>query len=165
MPWRYCLGVSVKSRSQLVRQLQQIFVLLDDGDRRALRATGLTPTQYSLLRAVDESPRRELTVSRLADVLLCTRGNAARLVRRLQDGGLVGTKEDPRDQRLRIVTVTAEGRRRLTAAADELERADLRRLSRLTPEELGELSDLTDRLAGALVQDLTERDEDGQRVG
>ncbi|HWC21449.1 MAG TPA: MarR family transcriptional regulator [Flexivirga sp.] len=147
----------MNSRSQLVRQLQQIFVLLDDGDRRALRRIGLTPTQYALLRAVDESPLRELTVSRLADVLLCTRGNAARLVRRLQDGGLTSTREDADDQRLRIVTLTAEGRSRLKAAAAALRTADDRRLDALSAKDLRVLSELTERLAGELGRDLAER--------
>lgn len=140
-----------------MRQLQQIFVLLDDGDRRALRRIGLTPTQYALLRAVDESPLRELTVSRLADVLLCTRGNAARLVRRLQDGGLTSTREDADDQRLRIVTLTAEGRSRLKAAAAALRTADDRRLDALSAKDLRVLSELTERLAGELGRDLAER--------
>lgn len=140
-----------------MRQLQQIFVLLDDGDRRALRRIGLTPTQYALLRAVDESPLRELTVSRLADVLLCTRGNAARLVRRLQDGGLTSTREDADDQRLRIVTLTAEGRSRLKAAAAALRSADDRRLDALSAKDLRVLSELTERLAGELGRDLAER--------
>lgn len=140
--------------NELVQQLQQIYVLLDDGDRRALRHAGLTPTQYTLLRCLDESPERELTVSRLAEVMLCTRGNATRLVQRLEEAGLIGTRGDDRDQRLVLVGLTGEGEHRLGTARARLAEANERRLRGMSRADLRSLAELAGTLAGLLAKDL-----------
>lgn len=142
--------------SDFVRTLQQIYVLLDDGDRHALGSVGLTPTQYTLLRCIDESSERRLAVSRLAAVMLCTRGNATRLVKRLHAAGLVDTHPDDRDQRLVVVAITAEGTRRLRAARTQLDAANARRLRGLPPADLRTLAELTNRLAAVLAHDLAD---------
>lgn len=139
---------------ELVQQLQQIYVLLDDGDRRALRHAGLTPTQYTLLRCLDESAARELTISRLAEVMLCTRGNATRLVQRLEEAGLVGTRGEARDQRLVLVGLTDEGEHRLGNARNQLDEANERRLRGMSPADLRSLTELARTLAGLLTKDL-----------
>lgn len=96
--------------------LQQIYVLLDDGDRRALRGVGLTPTQYNLLLRLGHDGNRGLTITELSQLLLCTRGNTTRLVRRLEQQGLVRCCGDHRDQRLVRVSLTIEGTDRLADA-------------------------------------------------
>ena len=140
--------------SRLVQQLQHLYVLLDDGDRRALRGADLTPTQYGVLRSLDAAPARELTVTRLAGVLLCTRGNATRLVQRLEEAGLVETRGDERDQRLVLVALTGEGESRLVRARALLEETDARRLDGLSAADRRALEDLTSTLVGVLAKDL-----------
>jgi MarR family 2-MHQ and catechol resistance regulon transcriptional repressor len=149
--------------NELVLQLQEVYVLLDDGDRRALRHVGLTPTQFALLRCIDESAGRELQVGRLAEVMLCTRGNATRLVKRLEEGGLVRTRSDARDQRLVLVAITAEGERRLANARTQLDAANARRLRRMPDRDLRALAELIGSLADALAKDLAELDDAAPR--
>lgn len=145
--------------NELVQRLQEIYVLLDDGDRRALRHVGLTPTQFALLRRIDESAGRELAVGRLADVMLCTRGNATRLVKRLEEGGLVRTHGDARDQRLVLVAITTEGERRLSSARTQLDAANARRLHGMPDRDLHALAELIGSLTDVLAKDLAELDE------
>lgn len=137
-----------------MQQLQQIFVLVDDGDRRALRNVGLTPTQYTLLRCLYESPEQELTVSRLAAVMLCTRGNATRLVQRLEDAGLIGTRDDDHDQRLVLVGLTGEGEHRLGEAKTLLAKTNKRRLGGMSHADLQSMTKLATTLADVLAKDL-----------
>lgn len=145
--------------NELIQQLQAIYVLLDDGDRRALRHVGLTPTQFGLLRCIDESAGRELAVSRLAEVMLCTRGNATRLVKRLEEAGLVSTRGHERDQRLVLVTITTEGQRRLGNARTELDATNARRLRAMPRDDLRALETLAGSLAEALAKDLAGFDD------
>lgn len=141
----------------LTETLQQIYVLLEEGNRQALRPSGLTSTQLSLLGHVARGPGVGLTVSEIAAAQLCTRGNAARLVRRLNEAGLVATHGDESDQRLVRVTITPEGGRRLACANDALREADRRRLTRLAPPQRTALLANLTALSRALAADL-ERD-------
>lgn len=142
------------SSKALHEQLQRIYVLLDDGDRRALRGAGVSPTQYTLLRHLAASPSDALTISRLAEVLLCTRGNATRLVRRLVEHGLVCTRGDESDLRVVLVTLTGEGSRRLGIAERALDKTNQRRFGGLSEQERSTLHDLTQTVAEVLGKDL-----------
>ncbi|WP_051366757.1 MarR family winged helix-turn-helix transcriptional regulator [Hamadaea tsunoensis] len=136
--------------SELYRRLQQIYVLLDDGDRRALRAVGLTPTHFTLLGLLDPAGQAGVTVTRLAELMLCTRGNATRLVQRLVESGLVRTGPDREDQRLVKVYLTETGADRLAAAKAYHAAANRLRFSGLPEADLARLSEL----AGALADEL-----------
>lgn len=142
--------------NELVRRLQEIYVLLDDCHRRTLRPESLTPTQFTLLRCVDEDDSPGLSISRLAEMLLCTRGNVTRLVRRLDDLGLVSTRGDERDQRLVLVSLTDEGTARLRRATRLLDAADTRRFDTIPPKDLRRMAELADTIAAALAKDLTD---------
>lgn len=140
--------------SELYQRLQQIYVLLDDGDRRALRAVGLTPTHFTLLGFLDPAGREGRTVGRLAELMLCTRGNATRLVQRLAESGLVRTAPDPGDQRLVKVFLTDRGAAQLSAARVRHAEANRARFAGLSTKEVQRLTELTATLAGLLAKNL-----------
>jgi len=122
-----------QARYDLIRQLQRVNVLLKEGDRQALVPVGLTTTQVNLLRCLSDGPCDVRTVSQLASSLLCTPGNAARLVRRLGEAGLVATRCNDRDQRLVVVSpYRCEGKRLLRSARRRLAAASRRRLAALS---------------------------------
>lgn len=146
--------MAVDPHGELYQRLQQIYVLLDDGDRRALRSVGLTPTHFTLLGFLDPERREGRTVGRLAELMLCTRGNATRLVQRLAEAGLVRTAPDPADQRLVKVYLTATGAERLAAARDCHAQANAARFAGLSTEEVRLLHDLTGTLVGQLAKHL-----------
>jgi DNA-binding MarR family transcriptional regulator len=138
----------------LYHQLQQVYVLLDDGDRRALRAVGLTPTQYNLLLKLGVQPDEGLTITELSQVLLCTRGNITRLVQRLAQQGLVQCNGDSRDQRLVRVSLTATGDQRLAQAKVAHTSSVHRRLGTLDPTAQQTLRSLIETVAALLNADL-----------
>lgn len=140
--------------SELYQRLQQIYVLLDDGDRRSLRTVGLTPTHFTLLGLLDPAGRDGRTVGRLAELMLCTRGNATRLVQRLAEAGLVRTAPDPADHRLVKVYLTDAGAERLAAAQKAHARANAERFAGLSTKEVKHLGDLTATLAALLAKHL-----------
>ncbi len=136
--------------------LQELYVLLDDGDRQALRNSELTTTQYNLLSRLQVDVEQGHTVTELAEQLLCTRGNITRLVQRLQKQDLVEVGGDPEDQRLVRIALTQEGERRLESAREAHEVSLQRRLGALNPEKLAQLKALARELSDLLKQDLSE---------
>ena len=138
----------------LYHRFQQIYVLIDDGDRRVLRSVGLTPTQYNLLLRLGEHPDEGLTITALSQVLLCTRGNITRLVRRLEHQGLVRCTSDIRDLRLVRVSLTPVGAARIEEARGLHNASVQRRLSALPEQERVALAALTETVAAALTADL-----------
>lgn len=136
------------------QHIQQIYVLLDDGDRRVLRSVGLTPTQFRLLEQLDPGAADTRTITQLSQVLLCTRGNITRLVRRMEQQGLVHCGADSRDQRLVKVSLTAAGTARLAEAQAVYRAAIQRRLGALTSADQQALRTLTETVAALLTADL-----------
>ena len=134
--------------------LQQAYVLLDDGDRRALRAVGLTPTQYNLLARLGERSSAGMTITELSQALLCTRGNITRLVRRLEQQMLVRCGGDQRDQRLVRVSLTPQGADRLAEAKTAHTTSIQRRLGALDSATLQQLRRLTETVVELLTADL-----------
>jgi DNA-binding MarR family transcriptional regulator len=137
-------------------RLQQIHVLLDDGDRRSLSDLDLSTPQYNLLLHLytKGTPENGLTITELADLLICTRSNATRLVQRLEQQGLVQLGSDSADRRLVRVFFTPAG----TDIVEKARAAHLasvkRRLGALKPEDLDQLDQLTQSIVAALETDL-----------
>lgn len=138
----------------LYHRFQQIYVLIDDGDRRALRTAGLTPTQYNLLLQLGEHADDGLTITALSQVLLCTRGNVTRLVRRLEQQGLVRCTSDSRDLRLVRVSLTPVGAARVNLARGLHNASIRRRFNALPDRERAALVALTGSVAAVLTADL-----------
>ncbi len=145
---------SHSAEETLYRQFLTIYVLLDDGDRRTFKQLDLTITQYNFLRTLESAATDSLTVSELANKLLCTRGNITRLVRRLSKSGLIRTGSDENDQRLVRVFLTQAGEDKLAQAHQLHEASIQRRLARLTPAQRQQLLDLTATAVQLLETDL-----------
>jgi DNA-binding MarR family transcriptional regulator len=126
--------------AELYRLLQEASVVLDDGDRAALQDAGLTPTQFNLLRQLESGPDAAgHTITGLAERILCTRGNATRLVQRLAESGLVELRADRSDQRLVRVVLTESGAGRLAEAERAHARLNADRFHALSTENLATL--------------------------
>lgn len=140
-------------------RLQQIHVLLDDGDRRSLNSMELTSPQYHLLlHLATRGGGPGLTITELADLLICTRSNATRMVQRLEQSGLVELNRSDEDRRLVRVTLTKTGAESF-ARAQALHTTSLkRRFAGLTPVQLEKLDELTRVLVAALEADLATQD-------
>jgi len=140
---------------ELIRQLKQIYVLLDDSERRALRSVGVTPTQVGVLRAVARHDGG-LSVTALSRELLCSRGNATRLVQRMEGQGLLSATGHDRDQRLVLVRITDEGQWLLTRALTALSANSARLKDHLPPGHLDRIQQVSGELVAALEHRLAE---------
>lgn len=83
------------------------------------RAHGLTPQRYQLLLAI-RAARGQATVGSLCRTLQLGQSNVTQLVRRAENLGLVRRELSSEDARIRFLSLTAEGERRLAAAVREL---------------------------------------------
>lgn len=132
-----------------------IYVLLDDGDRQALQAERLTPSQFNLLSRL-ENETTGLTVTKLADQLLCTRGNITRMVQRLKKRELIHVKTDELDQRRLRITLTIVGKEVLMAASQAHIISLQRRFAALDPAQRQQLASLLPQVSSILEADLTQ---------
>ena len=141
---------------QIYNNFQKIYVLLDDGDRRALSQAQLAPAPYNLLRHLQDVDQG-LSVTTLANKLLCTRGNVTRMVQRLQKQNLVQTTPDKSDGRRIHITLTHEGQTRLNQAKKHHQAAITRRLDRLDNSSRQQLLQLTQQVSQLLEDDLNQQ--------
>lgn len=126
----------------LLRRCQQIGVaiFLD-----ACAQFDLTPLQFALLQAlVNDGAQDQVT---LGGATAMDRSTIALLVRNLEQRGLLRRAKSKRDQRAKIVTITAAGKKLLKAALPAVEAAQQRILAPLSVVESGQLLQLLEKLA------------------
>ncbi|MFV9507507.1 MAG: MarR family winged helix-turn-helix transcriptional regulator [Oscillochloridaceae bacterium umkhey_bin13] len=134
------------------RLIHDIYVLLDDGDRRVLDTLGLTPMEFAVLKRLHTDQGRRLTD--IGAELLCVKSTITRLVDRLERDGLVQRLPDPDDRRAQRLVLTAYGvstRHKAEALHDE---AVERRMGLLNPEEQHTFHTLLEKLRAGLREEL-----------
>jgi DNA-binding MarR family transcriptional regulator len=114
----------------LIRRLHQIHVALFADECAAF---GVTPVQYSLLTVAADRPGSDQ--ARLAHAVGIDRATTASVLARLQARGLLRRAPSPADRRLKLVTLTAKGRRVLEALAVPAARAHARTVAALGETE------------------------------
>lgn len=87
--------------------LKEIFLLLDDGDRRLLSAYNLTVPRFYALKHLGANPG--LSVSDLSALMFCDKSNVTRLVQSLEADDLVQRGRHKHDGRIHCLTLTARG--------------------------------------------------------
>jgi len=138
--------------SQQYRMFHDIYVLLDDGDRRVLRAFNLSPSQFAVLLLMDGEASWRLTD--LSERLLVDKSTITRIVDRLESAGLVRREADPDDRRVQRVVLTGQGRETRDRARAAHERSIERRMGALDPDEQRQLLAFLTRLRDGLQADL-----------
>jgi DNA-binding MarR family transcriptional regulator len=98
-----------------------------------LEAHGLTMWGYVVLLALDRSSMR--TQAALAGAIGADKTRIIRTLDELQDDGYIERRPDPDDRRMRVLAITAAGRRVKDAAQKEIQRREERWLGELTVEE------------------------------
>jgi len=129
-----------------------IYVLLDDGDRRVLRAFNLSPSQFAVLLLLDGEAGWRLTD--LSERLLVDKSTITRIVDRLESAGLVRREADADDRRVQRVVLTVQGRATRDQARAAHERSIERRMSALDADEQRQLRELLTKLRDGLQADL-----------
>jgi DNA-binding MarR family transcriptional regulator len=101
---------------------------------RALQSVGLPISWYDVLLVLNAAPDRRLRMTELGGRAVLSREQISRVVTELERAGLVERVPNPDDKRSAFASITAEGRKRLRAAApvylDAIERHYTGHLSR-----------------------------------
>lgn len=93
--------------SSLYSLIKDIFFLLDDGDRRLIGEYDLTVSRFYILYHLGEKPG--LSISELSREMFCDKSNATRLIRSMEEEGLVSRQPHPTDGRALSVYLTPAG--------------------------------------------------------
>jgi DNA-binding MarR family transcriptional regulator len=140
--------VSRRSGAEVDAVWQALVALVMDtrGDwrRGVSEATGLPFSRVRALRRIAKSP---MTLRELADAMGCDAPAATVAVNDLEQRGLVERRADAEDRRVKIVSVTAEGKRAMTAVRQVPDRAP-EAITGLPPRDVTELV----RILGPLVR-------------
>ncbi|GGT22256.1 MarR family winged helix-turn-helix transcriptional regulator [Nonomuraea spiralis] len=146
--------------SRLHHDLHWLFARLKQGlataETAAVREHGLSLWGYTVLTAVVEAPAR--TQLALAQAVSVDKSKLVLILDELEDAGLVLRRPDPADRRARIIEVTPEGSRVLTAARTDVETIEDRLLDDLEPSAQATLRSALRHLVGEPVS----RVEDGR---
>jgi len=103
-------------------------------------------TGYAMLaRLVDAGPTR---ATELVDVFDTDKATISRQAAHLEALGLVSREADPSDRRAQIITVTADGRRRIEAARKRNQRRLRAGLAEWDADDVRELGRLLERFNG-----------------
>ena len=102
-----------------LRALRRILRATDISGGKLFTATGLTTSQFIVLREVER--RGETTPGTVATALQFGQATITNITDRLADGGLLARRRSERDKRQVILTVTEAGRTALARAPDLLQ--------------------------------------------
>ena len=130
------------SRVRALLGLSRLSFQMPAFQKRVLEPFGLSPTDYSILGALRRvGGPRTLEPGDLYSAVNCTPGGLTKMVARLEQQGLVKRLTDSKDGRRARIRLTPKGAGvERKAGAEYLDAAD-RLLSKLTAEELEQISD------------------------
>lgn len=103
-------------------------------------------SELTVLVAIAENPGVRQGV--IADILKIKWSNMTKLVRTLEERGLISRHVPRNDRRAVVLSVTEEGRNQIAAAGDRIYRLDRQALSMLDDTEHAQLLALTRKIAG-----------------
>jgi DNA-binding MarR family transcriptional regulator len=96
----------------IVGRIHRLGRIMDDRLRPTFAAAGLAQGDFDILAALRRgSPDHDLTAGELHRALMVTSGAITKQVDRLASKGLVTRKIGPEDARVRLIVLTAAGRR------------------------------------------------------
>jgi DNA-binding MarR family transcriptional regulator len=99
----------VSAEQEAMLSIARTAALLDHATAEALKAYGLTPTQYNALRILRGAGPEGLCRNEVRDRLVARVPDATRLLDRLADMGLVGRTREGEDRRFVRARITPAG--------------------------------------------------------
>ena len=122
-------------------------LVLDRIDRQLQHESGVVFTYYEMLVRLSEAPDRSLRMSQLAETSLSSRSRVSHAVARLEERGWIRREACPTDGRGFLAVLTDDGLAALEAAAPgHVETVRETLFDQLTPEEVGQLRGLSEKL-------------------
>lgn len=122
-----------QKRPDLAALMAPLMRALMAAERSVLAAHGVSMWGYSVLTALDESPVR--TQAALAEAIGADKTRIIATLDELQAAGYIERSPDPADRRARLLAITDAGRRLKDAAQSEIQHAEERWLSVLSPAD------------------------------
>jgi DNA-binding MarR family transcriptional regulator len=113
--------------------------------KRALEQYGIGPVGWRILGALREADG--CNIAQLADMTATDRSNLGRVIVELERQGFVARRPAPRDRRNILLSLTAEGRRKLDEILPVVRRVSEDSLDGFSPEETETLMALLRRMA------------------
>lgn len=147
--------MSDAERDEAVRALEAEFGALFSHMRRVFMenanrvSPGMLPGAYKTLTTIARSG--ELTVSAIAEQMMVDKSQASRMVRELQELGLVERSADPSDGRSFLLRITPLGSERLGAARAPMEGMLLQTLADWDLRDIENLTRLLHALANGVA--------------
>lgn len=125
-------------------------------DSQLRRDAGLTHFEYYVLAMLSEAPRRTLRMTQLAMQTNATLARLSHVVRRLEERGLVQRLTCPEDRRATNARLTRTGLTKVRdSAPGHVAAVREHVIDALTPEQLAQLTEITDALLDRLDPDGT----------
>ena len=141
------------SAEKVLQSLERTTDHLQRKVHRLLRNYGLTPTQYSALRALRDGPAGGMTCTDLGTRLVSVDPDITRLLDRLAKQKVVRRRRDARDRRIVLTEITKEGVD-LLATIGPLMEAHVRALfEHMAPQRVESLIDLLDQARESPAED------------
>jgi DNA-binding MarR family transcriptional regulator len=112
------------------------------------KASGLTPTQYNVLRILRGMSPQGIACQEIARRLITRDADLTRLLDRLEARGLVQRERQTNDRRVVHTTITADGLSLLAELDPITLEANQRALGHLSKERLGLLLELLEEVRG-----------------
>ena len=147
----------IKPRKPFRRTEDEAFVnLLRTGDAlmqgvaATLRPTGLSPTQYNILRILRGAEPDGLACREIGERMITRDPDVTRLLDRLEERGLVTRSRGAEDRRRIVTRVTGEGLRILEPLDGPIAALHVKQLGHLGPERLKVLIALLEEVRGGL---------------
>lgn len=128
--------------------LKEVFLWLDNGDRRMLQKYSLSTARFNVLcHLANHGP---LSQSALGALLLCDKANVTKLLESMQADRLICRNRDPDDGRRVVVALTGAGRELWQKAAAAHQEFTEKRFQCLSSQEHEMLSTTLLSLLGSL---------------
>ncbi|MDA0246267.1 MAG: MarR family transcriptional regulator [Chloroflexi bacterium] len=131
--------------------LKEIFLLLDDGDRRLLNRFNLSVPRFYTLLHLGTLPG--MTPNQLSELMFCDKSNVTRLIKNLEQDGHVVRRPHENDGRSVRLFLTEQGIRVRQEAMQSHQQYNERRF---TAEILAELNTSLEHLKTCLQVDLAQ---------
>ena len=107
-----------------------------------LKGSGLSPTQYNVLRILRSAGRAGMPCGRITDRMIAREPDMTRLLDRLEARGLIKRDRSPRDRRVVLGRITPAGGRLLKSLDKPVLGLHARQLGHLGPTRLRRLAGL-----------------------
>ena len=110
------------------------------------RNYGLSFPQYNVLRVLEASKKGRNKISDVGRIMLVPGANMTGLAKRMEKGGFIIRKSDPKDERVTILEITPKGKRTLKHIENEKDQCLDLMLKNLSSKERLDLLDKAKRI-------------------